>query len=226
MHSGPLRRQPGGPLPAYRVALYYDTDHRGIHKEDDDFGAITRTFGQKDRGGGRVEIGTTASEVQAAGRLEAGSLALLLPGEDESEWPVLSAGAANRVDVEGGLRVTGLVHFEGNLGIGRAPSEAHLHVVEPSGSRGQTLRLDTEDDTANPNLNFAVGGSNKANIRVRPVNGEDQLQFQVWRSGGPWAAMSISTSGKSGKVGIGTTAPMRCSPSRRRSRCCASEYNR
>jgi len=53
--------------------------------------------------------------MQVGGRLEVGSLALRIVGADESEWPVLSAGAANQLDVAGDLRISGNLNVTGTI---------------------------------------------------------------------------------------------------------------
>ena len=71
---------------------------------------------------GRVSQHDDSVRVRAGVRLGAevtlGRLTLTRGGVDESAWPALSSGAASRVDVNGGLRVTGGLQADGNVGIG------------------------------------------------------------------------------------------------------------
>jgi cytoskeletal protein CcmA (bactofilin family) len=61
---------------------------------------------------GNLHVAGTAS---LEGTMQVGSLALRIAGADESEWPVLSAGAANQLDVTGDLRISGNMNVTGAI---------------------------------------------------------------------------------------------------------------
>ncbi len=121
-----------------------------------------------------------------------------------ASWAITSMYNSDRLGfraINAGYTEVLSILANGKVGIGTTNPADPLHVFEPSGGNGTTLRLDAATDM-NPNLMLSINGQNAANIRFR--ESANNLEFQVGSSLSTAMVISNNTT-----VGIGTTSPSR-----------------